>query len=231
MNWFKSFLSRLRSSNWLIRVEQKDDWLFVEITDHFSLLRENQAILYFDLLESVFAPCEKVSLSQKIDQWQWKVGDCKNFADRIQKNFSVKVSLSSDFDLPTLPESDDREFVLHTVSPFNRAMWQEIVKFGMFNLPNMAYGLDELFDGSSNSVFDINKGVMSRFNLKTNDDEFAKFLKMTSPIFLTIDGHLCFCFSDKKNVNELLKTVNELGEKYSLKPIIEQGQIPGIKAG
>ena len=231
MNWYKSFLSHLSSPNWPIRVEQKDDWVLVEITDHFSSLRANQAVLYFDLLESVFARCAKVSLSQKIDQWQWQVGDCKQFANNIQKNFSAKVNLSSDFDSPNLPESDDRKFVLHTVSPFNRALWQEIVKFGMFNLSNMAYSLDGLPDGSSNSLFNINKGIVSWFNLKTSDGGFATFLKMTSPIFLTIDGHLCFCFSDKKSVDELLKTVNELGEKHSLKPVIEQKQSPSIKVG
>ena len=174
MNAIKSFLSRLTSSNWLIHVEGKDGWTLVEVTDHFSSLRANPTALFFDVLESVFADFKEVSLSQKVDQWQWKVGDCKLFANRIQQSFSTTVSLSSDFDSSILPESDDREFVLHIVHPFNRVLWQEIVRFGMFNLPNMAHSLDGLPDGWQNKLLDINRGIVSWFNLKIDDAEFAK---------------------------------------------------------
>jgi hypothetical protein len=225
MNSLKPFLSRFSSPNWQIRVEKKDGWNFVEITDHFSSLRANQTILYLDLLESVFTQYKEVYLSQKVDQRQWNVGNCKNFADRIQENFSANVSLSSDFDSPNLPEVDDREFVLHTINPFNRGMWQEIVRFGMFNLPNFAYSLDGLTDTSPNSLFDINKVIVSWFHLKTDNSEFAKILKTVSPIFLTIDGHLCFFVSSGKEFDKLIETLNRLSERHSLKPVIKQSTI------
>lgn len=222
MNSLKPFLSRFSSPNWQIRVEKKDGWNLVEITDHFSSLRANQTILYFDLLESVFTQCKEVYLNQKVDQWQWNVGDCTKFADRIHENFLANVSLSTDFDLPILPESDDREFVLHTISPFSRSMWQEIVRFGMFSLPNFAYSLDRLTDTSLNNLFDINKVIVSWFNLKTGDSEFAKILKTASPIFLTSDGHLCFLVSNDKEFDKLMEMLNRLSERHSLKPVIKQ---------
>lgn len=225
MNSIKPFLSRFSSPNWQIRVEEKDGWNFVEITDHFSSLRANQRILYLDLLESVFTQCKEVYLSQKVDQWQWNVGDCKKFANGIQENFSAKVSLSKDFDFPNLPDSDNREFVLHTISPFNRGMWQEIVRFGMFNLPNFAYSLDGFIDTSPNSLFDINKVIVNWFNLKMGDGEFAKILKTASPLFLTIDSHLCFFVSNDKEFDKLMETLNRLSEKHSLKPVIKQSTI------
>ena len=225
MNSLKPFLSRFSSPDWQIRVEKKDGWNFVEITDHFSSLRANQTVLYFDLLESVFTQCKEVYLSQKVDQWQWNVGDCKKFADRIHENFLANMSLSTDFDLPDLPESGDREFVLHTISPFNRGMWQEIVRFGMFSLPNFAYSLDRLTDTSLNNLLDINKVIVSWFNLKTGDGEFAKILKTANPIFLTIDGHLCFFVSNDKEFDKLMETLNHLSERHSLKPAIKQSTI------
>jgi len=225
MNSIKPFFARFSSPDWQIRVEKKDGWAFVEITDHFSSLRTNQTILYLDLLESVFTPSKKVYLSQKVDQWQWKVGNCQKFADRIQENFSADVSLSSDFDSPNLPKADDREFVLHTISPFSRSMWKEVVRFGMFNLPNFAYNLDELTNILPNSLLDINKVIVSWFHLKTSDGELLNILKAISPLFLTIDSHLCFCISNDKEFDKLMETVNHLSEKYSLKPAIKQSTI------
>ena len=219
MNSIKLFLAQSSSPDWPIRVEQKPGWNMAEITDHFSSLRASLEILYFDLLESVFAECKNVYLCEKEDQRI--VGDCKKFANKIWEDFSVGVNLSSDFDSSKLPEPNDREFVLHVISPFNRTLWQEIVGFGAYNLPNFAYSLDGMNDTSLKNLFEINNNIVSWFELRINDSEFAKILKIASPVFLTIDRHLCFFFSSNAEFDELMKTLSVVAERHSLKPVIK----------
>ena len=232
MSWLKKHVLPQRiSQKWPIRLSRLDTWTFLEVTDHYSSIWANTVDLNFAVVEAAFSDFEVVALSQRVDQWQWEVGNCRSFSEEIRSDFSINVELSTELHKSGSPQDDAREYTLHIIAPYQQALWRKVARFGMFNLANIAYGLDSVPNNWPEVIYEFNKRVVSWFRLETSDNEFVKSLSQVDLIFMTIDNHLCFCFSNFIEVEDFIEAINDIGEEHSLRPVVEYRQGPVGKAG
>lgn len=213
--WFKD------DKTWCINIRQMVGFVWVEITDPPFMWVDLQD-MYIDLLDRIFQRYKVVALSQKVDERQWNIGDREQFVNKIRQKLSMRATITADYGEPHPPKQTDDCFVIHTVGAFDRSLFQEVIRFGMVELPNITYGLTSIPEVWPLEIFEWNKIFISWFRLKASSSALLRIIEQVDLLCFTIDGHLSFGLPEGSELERILASVVELAHERSLEPVIEQ---------
>jgi hypothetical protein len=207
---------------WFVHLRYIEEGAIVEILDPPSV-RKNYRALYIDLLNYILQDYEIVALSQAIDERQWdeEIRDRQKYADAIGQRFSVRATITADYDKPELPKPSDYFFVMHIAGRSSRPLLLELLEFGMTDLPNIMYGLRSLPDPWPLQTIAWNKVLVGWFRLEETNTDLTKLIKQVGLLLWTADRHLWVGLSQAKKAERILAYAKDLAQMENLRLVVE----------
>jgi hypothetical protein len=211
---------------WFIHIQNIEGCAVVEILDPPSGRKDYRA-LYIDLLNYIFQGYEIVALSQAIDERQWgeEIRDRQTYADAIGQRFSVRATITADYDKPELPKPSDYFFVMHVAGRSSRPLLLELLEFGMTDLPNIMYGLRSLPDPWPRQTITWNRVLVRWFRLEETDTALTKLIEQVGLLLWTADRHLWVGLSQARKAERILAYAQDLAQIENLRLVVEYDQV------
>jgi len=199
----------------------------IEVTD--PPVSDHEAIaLVVRLLDSVFERFPVLAMSQM--RWDTQ-GDKHSpawYAGRLGEEFGIKAVVTRGLDDARELSGEETEFAVHVSGPPALEWLRELIWFGDWSLPNIAYATHHQLEPWPDKVIERNAKFVSWFWKRASDEVLRTVVGPSDMLFWIEDGDPGFAFLDTSIGEQIETKTRELAKQFGLEPVFGEARIePG----